>query len=138
MNRLYDLVDVIGRVLIAALFIEDGWTVINNYASTADYIAQHGIPASLLPLALVTQLGGGVLVILGLLTRLSALALGIFCLTTAIMFHAFSASSCSWQMAREPYRSTRCGAGGRKPNNKVFSRSCSGRRRDPLRHATGR
>ena len=91
MNRLYDLVDVIGRVLIAALFIEDGWTVINNYASTADYIAQHGVPSALLPLALAVQLGGGVLIILGLWTRLAALALGCFCLSTAILFHGFSA-----------------------------------------------
>ena len=91
MNRVYDLVDLIGRALLAALFIEDGWTVIHNYASTADYIAQHGVPAALLPLALVTQLGGGVLVILGLWTRLAALAIGLFCLSTAFLFHAFSA-----------------------------------------------
>ena len=90
MGRLYDIVDVIGRVLLAALFIEDGWTVIHNYAATADYVAQHGVPAVLLPLALATQLVGGVLVILGLWTRLAALALGAFCLSTAIMFHAFS------------------------------------------------
>lgn len=91
MSRLYDLVDVIGRILLAALFLEDGWTVIHNYAGTADYIAQHGVPAILLPFALVTQVGGGVLIILGLWTRLAALALGLFCLSTAIIFHAGSA-----------------------------------------------
>ncbi|MCX7348074.1 MAG: DoxX family protein [Alphaproteobacteria bacterium] len=91
MNRLFDLVDVVGRVLLAALFIQDGWTVILNYASTTDYIAQHGIPATLLPLALATQIGGGVLIILGLWTRVAAVALGLFCLSTAVIFHAFSA-----------------------------------------------
>ena len=91
MRRLYDVVDVVGRVLLAALFIEDGWSVISNYAATGDYMAQHGVPAVLLPLALLTQLGGGVLIILGLWTRLAALALGVFCLSTAFLFHAFSA-----------------------------------------------
>ena len=90
MNRLFDVVDLVGRVLLSALFIEDGWTVIQNYAATTDYVGQHGIPALLLPLAVATQLGGGVLIILGLWTRLAALALGVFCLSTAILFHAFS------------------------------------------------
>lgn len=90
MNRLYDVVDVIGRILLAALFIWDGWTVIQNYAGTAGYVAQHGVPAALMPLVVVTLLGGGVLVLLGLLTRLAALALGLFCLSTALMFHAGS------------------------------------------------
>jgi putative oxidoreductase len=90
MTRLFDVVDVIGRVLLAALFIEDGWTVIQNYAATGDYLAQHGVPAALLPLALATQVGGGMLIVLGLWTRLAALALGAFCLSTAILFHAFS------------------------------------------------
>ena len=91
MNRLFDLVEVVGRVLLAALFIQDGWTVILNYASTAAYIAEHGVPAALLPLALATQVGGGVLIILGLWTRVAAVALGLFCLSTAVIFHAFSA-----------------------------------------------
>ena len=91
MTRLFDVVDMIGRILLAALFVEDGWTVFQNYAATGDYIAQHGVPSALLPLALAVQLGGGVLIILGLWTRLAALALGCFCLSTAILFHGFSA-----------------------------------------------
>jgi putative oxidoreductase len=90
MNRLRDAVDLLGRILLAALFLEDGWTVVHNYSGTAGYLAQHGVPAMLLPLALVTQVGGGVLVILGWWTRLAALALGCFCLSTAIIFHGFS------------------------------------------------
>ncbi|MFO1133039.1 MAG: DoxX family protein [Hyphomicrobiales bacterium] len=91
MNRLYNVVDLIGRVFLGALFIWDGWTMVQNYAGTADYMAQHGLPAILLPPTLATLLGGGVLVALGLWTRLAALALGLFCLSTALIFHAGSA-----------------------------------------------
>lgn len=90
MTRLFDVIDAIGRLLLAALFIWDGWTVVQNYAATAGYVAQRGIPPVLMPLVVVTLLGGGVLVLLGLLTRLAALALGLFCLSTAILFHAGS------------------------------------------------
>lgn len=93
MDRLSDVLDVAGRSLLAALFIEDGWTVILNYAATADYVTQHGVPAALLPFALLTQLGGGALIALGLWTRLAALALGLFCLSTAVIFHAVSADA---------------------------------------------
>ena len=91
MNRLYDVVDLIGRVFLGALFIWDGWTIVQNYAGTAGYMGQHGLPAILLPPTLATLLGGGILVVLGLWTRLAALALGLFCLSTALIFHAGSA-----------------------------------------------
>lgn len=91
MNRLFDVVDLAGRVLLAALFLQDGWIVLHAYAGTADYLAQHGVPPQLLPLALLTQIGGGVLLVLGLWTRLAALALAGFCLSTAVIFHAFPA-----------------------------------------------
>ena len=87
MDRLFDVVDVIGRLLLAALFIWDGWIVIQNYAGTAGYVAEHGVPAVLMPAVVATLLGGGVLIALGLWTRLAALALGLFCLSTAILFH---------------------------------------------------
>lgn len=90
MNRLFHVVDMIGRLLLAALFIWDGWIITENYAGTAAYVAGHGVPAVLMPAVVATLLGGGVLIALGLWTRLAALALGLFCLSTAILFHAGS------------------------------------------------
>jgi len=89
MNRLYDVLDLAGRILIGALFVWDGWLALGNYAGTQGYVEQYGVPGALLPLALATQLGGGILVIIGLWTRLAALALAGFCLFTAFVFHAF-------------------------------------------------
>jgi putative oxidoreductase len=87
MNRLHDVMDLIGRACLAALFIWDGWIIIRNYEGTAGYMAQHGVPAMLLLPTLVMLLGAGALVLLGLWTRLAALALGLFCLATAFIFH---------------------------------------------------
>ena len=91
MNRVFDIFDLAGRVLLAALFLEDGWTVLSSYAGTIGYLEQHSVPGLLLPLALLIQIGGGVLIILGWWTRLASLALGLFCLSTAFIFHGFSA-----------------------------------------------
>jgi putative oxidoreductase len=40
-----------------------------------------------LPLVILTELGGGLLVLAGLMTRWAAIALGGFCLLTALFFH---------------------------------------------------
>ncbi len=87
MSRLFDLADFAARLLLAALFLMDGRWIIANYGGTADYLAQNGVPPALLPLALSTIVIGGLMVALGCWTRLAALALGAFCISTAVLFH---------------------------------------------------
>lgn len=79
--------DLAGRLLLAALFLYDGWIVIGNYGATAEYLAQFGVPPLLLVPALLLQVGGGVLIAAGWNTRLAALALALFCISTAVIFH---------------------------------------------------
>ena len=86
-NRLLDGLDLLGRLLLAALFLSDGWTIVNNYAATADYLAQSGMPPVMLAPALALQLGGGLLVAIGWQARLAALGLALFCISTALIFH---------------------------------------------------
>ena len=80
--------DLLGRLLMAALFLYDGWLVVNNYGATAEYLAQFGMPPLLLIPALILQAGGGLLVAVGWNTRLAALALSLFCISTALIFHS--------------------------------------------------
>lgn len=89
-NKLLAGLDLLGRLLLAALFVTDVWTIVNNYGATADYLAQFGVPPSLLPLAAALQLAGGLLVAFGWQTRLAALALALFCISTAVIFHSQS------------------------------------------------
>jgi putative oxidoreductase len=48
----------------------------------------HGVVGRLLPLVILTELGGGLLVLFGLKTPWAAIALFGFCLLTALFFHS--------------------------------------------------
>lgn len=86
-KKLFDGLELLGRLLLGALFISDTWTIFNNYDASQDYLAQFGVPPQLLLPAAALHLGGGILVAVGWQTRLAALALALFCFATAIIFH---------------------------------------------------
>lgn len=72
---------------MAFIFIVEGWLKIANYPAVIDYMQSYGVSGRLLPLVILTELGGGLLVALGLLTRWAAVALAGFALLTALFFH---------------------------------------------------
>jgi len=76
-----------GRVLIAAIFILSGWSKIAGYAGTQTYMQSMGVPGALLPFVIALELGGGIAIVLGLLTRLAALGLAVFSIAAALIFH---------------------------------------------------
>ena len=78
---------LVARVMLAYMFVVEGYGKIGDYADVGAYMAQHGVPPVLLPLVILTELGGGLLVLVGLKTRWAAVALGGFCLLTALFFH---------------------------------------------------
>ena len=76
------------RLLLAAIFVTEGYGKIAAYAGVAEYMEGHGVSGKLLPLVILTELGGGLLIAFGLATRWAALALAGFALLTAWFFHA--------------------------------------------------
>jgi putative oxidoreductase len=78
---------LIARAMLAYIFIVEGVGKIMGYAGVAGYMQAHGVSARLLPLVILTELGGGLLVLFGLKTRWAAIALFGFCLLTALFFH---------------------------------------------------
>lgn len=87
MNQLQSTAELTGRIFMAAIFVLAGLGKITQYAGTQQYMAAMGVPGVLLPLVIATELGGGLLLIAGLQTRLVAFALAGFSLISAVIFH---------------------------------------------------
>ena len=82
---------LVGRILLGALFIISGFGKITGYDGTAGYMAAKGMPFVnvLLPAAIAVELGGGLLLAIGLKARWAALAIFLFLIPTTLIFHAF-------------------------------------------------
>jgi len=79
--------ELAGRVLLALLFIAEAFIKLSAYDGAVRYAEAYGVPGWTLPLAIVLELGGGLLIAIGWQTRLLALAFAGFCLSTALIFH---------------------------------------------------
>ncbi|HJV27158.1 MAG TPA: DoxX family protein [Aromatoleum sp.] len=83
-----DTVTLAARLMIALIFLVAGWGKLGpGYAGAQQYMASAGLPGMLLPLVIMTELGGGLAVLIGLFTRLAALALAGFTVLAALFFH---------------------------------------------------
>ena len=78
---------LVGRLLLAALFLLEGWSKIRGYGAAGAYMERYSVPALLLPAAITIELGGGLLLAVGWQARCAALALSIFCIVTVVIFH---------------------------------------------------
>lgn len=87
---------LLGRLGLALIFVDEGWSTLGTYGATQDYMAGHGVSPGLLPLVIATELGCGLLVAAGLLTRWAAVALSGFCLLTALIFHRELGDPAQW------------------------------------------
>ena len=86
-----DLFALIGRVLIAMLFVPGGFGKIAGFAGTVGYIASKGVP---LPevcaaIAVIVELGFGLLLLVGYQTRWAALGIALFTLVITFIFHNY-------------------------------------------------
>jgi len=103
MPALQNPLALLGRILLAILFIRYGFEKVVAFEGTVNYIAAKGLPmpAVLAALATVVELGGGILLAIGLLTGWSALALAGFCILTAFLFHAYWTLPAAQQMGEQ-------------------------------------
>ena len=78
-----------GRVLIGGLFVLSGASKIGEYDGITAAITSVGLPFAPLgfAIALTVEIGFGLLLVIGYRTRLVALALAIWCVVTAILYH---------------------------------------------------
>ncbi len=92
MRGLSDSGALLGRILLALIFLGAGTGKFANPARTAAYMRGGGIPDSvvlpLLYLAALVEVLGGILLIIGLRVRIVALILVLFLIPVTIIFHA--------------------------------------------------
>jgi putative oxidoreductase len=89
MPKDHPTVGAVGRLLIAALFLISGLGKIATPALTQGYIASAGLPFPLLAylIAIVIEVGGGILLILGYHSRIVASVMAVFAVAAAFGFH---------------------------------------------------
>jgi putative oxidoreductase len=88
MNTFEKSSDLVGRILIAALFLIAGLGKIGGYAGTQAYMQSMGVPGALLPLVIALEVLGAISIIVGYRTRLVAAALAVFSLVSGFIFHS--------------------------------------------------
>jgi putative oxidoreductase len=86
---------LIGRALLVSIFLMSGFGKLADFGGTTAYIAAKGLtfPALGTALAIVIELGAGLLVLVGWKARWAALAIAIFSVVAAMFFHAYWAEA---------------------------------------------
>jgi putative oxidoreductase len=85
---------LIGRILIAFIFIFAGYGKITGFEGTVGYIASKSLPLPQLAAigAIIVELGGGLMLVAGWKARWAAAAMAVFTLLAALIFHNFWAA----------------------------------------------
>jgi putative oxidoreductase len=87
MVALRNLALLAGRIFIAAIFVYDATLLARFPGDNVAYLESFGVPSFVLWPAALFQFAGGLMIVVGLVTRLTALGFAAFCLLTALTFH---------------------------------------------------
>ncbi len=102
-NGAQDTLALIGRILIAYLFIPAGIGKLMGFGGTVGYITSAGLPLPEVAaaVAIVIELGLGIALLLGFKTRWTAIAMAIFTVVTALFFHKYWAVPDAMKMMQQ-------------------------------------
>ena len=91
----HNVLTLLGRVLIAALFVPAGLAKIAGFAGTTGYIASVGLPLPQVgaAIAIAVEVGLGLMVLVGWRSRLAALGMAVFTVAAGVLFHNFWAAA---------------------------------------------
>ena len=79
--------DLLGRIMISAIFLFSGINKILNYDGTVGWMEGFGIPGILLIPAIIIEILFPLMIVVGYRTRIAAGGLLLFSLLTAFIFH---------------------------------------------------
>ena len=81
------IVEILGRLLLSAIFLINGIGKIFNYEGTIQYMENFNVPGYLIIPAITVEILFPILLIIGYYTKFSALVLSLFTLALAVIFH---------------------------------------------------
>jgi putative oxidoreductase len=95
MNANKDHAALVGRVLLASMFLLSGFGKIGSFQDTAVYMVGAGFPSyepllrTLLVLTILIEISGATAIIVGWKTRPAAIAVFLFTAAATLVFHRF-------------------------------------------------
>jgi len=94
MNRQKDWAALLGRILLAGIFVISGFQKITGFGDTVGSIADKGLPLPqvLAVIAILIECVGGLAIIAGWKTRWAAAAFIVFLIVITPIFHGYWAS----------------------------------------------
>ncbi len=98
-----DTLALVGRVLLALLFVPAGFSKLMGFAGTVGYISSVGAPLPQVAavIAIVVELGLGLMLLVGFKTRLAAVVLAVFTVAASRAVPQLLEHACG-QGLREP------------------------------------
>jgi putative oxidoreductase len=102
-TQFQSIYSLVGRVMLAAVFLPAGISKITGFAGTVGYISSVGMPLPTVAAAgaILIEVLGSLALILGFQTRLAALVLAAFTLVASFFFHNFWALPEAQQMMQQ-------------------------------------
>ena len=99
----HDGVALVGRILLAVLFIWSGFGKLTGFEGVVAGIAGKGLPMPTLlaAAAVAIELGGGILLAIGFKTRWVALVMGLFLIVITPIYHDFWDATGGARMGQE-------------------------------------
>ena len=103
MSKFQNAYALVGRLLLALLFVPAGLSKIGGFDGTVGYIASKGLPLPSLGavIAILVEVGLGLALAFGFKARASALVLAIFSVVSGIIFHNFWAMEAAQVMVNQ-------------------------------------
>lgn len=94
MNFSQSTLNLIGRVLLVALFLPAGIDKLTGFSGTVGYFSSLGMPAPSLGVvvAIIVEIIGGLTLLVGYRTRIAAVVLAVFTLSASVAGHAYWAA----------------------------------------------
>ena len=91
MNQLQNATNLLGRLLLASLFLPAGISKLTGFEGTVGYFSSLGlaVPALLAVAVIALEIVGGIALLVGYRTRISAVILALFTLGASVVGHAY-------------------------------------------------